>query len=335
MEAFDIIHVPDYLKKKMRKKILWTSLDYHRFNIRDHDILRSVCPTYSRGTDLNNSSSSYDPEQVLLERIYSPRWVAYNIIVSIENCWPVAFAYYEVYWKWQWLQGSLWRIDFKGWFFHFFEFMPEKYRKLYRDLLKAEDERDIRSTRKDIAFDIEIAFPQKCWITPAKNSKRGIKKYDYKWLYNSYGYLSPKNTGYGVRIYNKVVDIEQASKKNKEAWYWWKWNYAQNWTRIEFEFYPPYSLMPTEELMELCAKRIFWDFIIQWGLKYRPCTTFNVENFYKYCERYAKLHWVSIDQLIDQLVAYRIEVINKIEHYSLVEEDKFNDNYLISWQQEE
>jgi hypothetical protein len=54
----------------------------------------------------------------------------------------------------------------------------------------------VRVTRVDIAFDFAQPFPQNGgkWITPCANSKRDVELFRHRGKFNSYGYLSNKNS---------------------------------------------------------------------------------------------------------------------------------------------
>lgn len=312
MEAFSIIQIPWYIKKKLKPKLIGSNIDYKRFNIKDRKIFDNL-HLKAHANDLDNADILYEWE-IALKRVYSPRWIAHNVLLSIVWWKPIWFAYIEIYWLWQWLKGSVWRIDFKGSFFHFYEQIPQRWKDIYAFLSKEKEWKSwsVRETRKDIAFDFLFPFPQSGdkWIVPSWNSKRNVECYKHQGKYNSFWYLAEKNTNYGVRIYNKLVDIR---KNGKEFWYWWEEKLPKNWVRIEFEFYPPYSQKSDEELMAICAKRILWDAKIVLWLPYRPCFDFKVENAYSYFKRYAENHWITVEVLLDELMNYHIELEYKKE----------------------
>lgn len=308
MEAFSIIQIPEYQRKKLKRKKLWISIDYKRFNIKDRNILQEFVFTTIEAPNETNSNVVYDWDVALL-RVHSPRGKAHQVIISVEGIWPVPIAYIEVYSAGQWLKGSVARIDFYGAFFHFHDCIPTSFHEMYSNLMKiaVDSPSNVRKTRVDIAIDFDFEFPQNGhkWIIPSENSKRNVEVHKHRWLWNSFAYLAEKNTSYWVRIYNKIVESE---KNKKERWYWWKENLPDNWTRIEFEFYPPYSLMKDEELMELCLARVTGTDDIEIGLPFRPVNKFNIENAYKYFERYAKNHGIDIEQLLFELMEYHKEM---------------------------
>lgn len=251
-----------------------------------------------------NSESTFDWE-VLYTRVHSPRGIAHKIVMNVVWLGPIPIAYVEVYAQWQWLRGSVGRIDFYGAFFHFKDSVPERYIRLYNELMRlAEKTSKVRITRVDIAMDFAYDFPQNgwSWIVPSGNSSRQVSCYKHQGLWNSYWYLSGKNSGYWVRIYDKLIDI---AHNWKEDWYWWKEKLPKNWTRIEFEFYPPYTVSNDDnKLKEMCLARTCWNWVISIWLEFRPTMVFKVENAYNYFERYAKNHWITIKQLIDEVVKY-------------------------------
>lgn len=66
--------------------------------------------------------------------------------------------------------------------------------------------------------------------------------------------------------------------------------------------------MKDEELMELCLARVTGTDDIEIGLPFRPVNKFNIENAYKYFERYAKNHGIDIEQLLFELMEYHKEM---------------------------
>lgn len=87
-------------------------------------------------------------------------------------------------------------------------------------------------------------------------------------------------------MYDKNV---QVIKKHKESWYGGDDNMPKNWTRVEFEFYNPYSSMDESALIDMCTQKLLGKKIYL-GMTMRPNYTFNIENAYSYFERYAKNH---------------------------------------------
>jgi len=305
MKALSIIEIPVYQKKKFKKKVLWVSIDYKRFNIKDNDIIENSIFFLHRAPNDTNSNIKYD-WNVSYIRCHSPRWVAHQIIVSMENIWPVPIAYAELYRKGQGLKWSLWRVDFYGAFFHFFKDLPDRYIIAYNSLMSKSIISDkVRVTRIDVAIDLQIPFPQNWWnwIRPCKNSNREVVSYRHEWKFNSYWYLADKNSWYWVRMYNKFVNVD---KLWKHKWYWWFDKMPEDWTRIEFEFYPPYSVMEEWELMQICKEKIVWNIQVNLWLPFRPNFDFDIENAYNYFLKYAKNHWIEMETLLDELVSHHI-----------------------------
>ena len=147
-----------------------------------------------------------------LTRVPSPRGRAFQYIIAIEGIGPVPLIYVEDYSSL--VFGSVGRVDFYGAFFHFREFLPTPVLRLFNVLesLYMSLDSSIRCTRIDVALDFSCALPQNIhdYILPDANSKRGLRVfYDSTRKINSASYLSKKNSGYGVRVYNKLLDISQ------------------------------------------------------------------------------------------------------------------------------
>ena len=106
-------------------------------------------------------------------------------------------------------------------------------------------------------------------------------------------------------MYNKILDIDQ---KGKQSWY--TDTLPENMTRIEFEFYPPYSNINTSDSMiSYCCDKIFGYPLKPLGLVYRPDMGFKLENAYEYFVRYAKSKGVSIDYLIKEMYNYHLTIV--------------------------
>jgi len=320
MEAFSIINIPAYMQKKIAQNAMGVSIDYKRFNIKSMDVFRNLFFQKYMPENDSNSNIKYNGK-VAHVRVNSPRWIAQQAIVTFEEVGAVPIVFVEEYAKWQWLKWSIARIDFYGAFFHFYDDLPRQYQELYKYLNSEAIKWDnkVRVTRLDIAVDVDMPFPQKWykWITPAKHSQREVEMYRHWWLYNSYWYLAEKNSWYWVRIYDKTVQVK---KTHKESWYWWADKISENWTRIEFEFYNPYCSMGDEKIIDMVKERIAW-WDIEIGSLPRPCYTFNVENAYKYFERYAKNHWLDIWELLRQVQDEHYFREKTKEYYWLVDED--------------
>jgi len=318
MQAFSIIDVPKYQQKALWKTVRSMSIDYKRFNIRDRKILEGLFVNSYRADNETNTNVIYDWNIAFL-RVKSPRGIAHQIIATAEEVGAIPIAYVEVYGVWQGLRGSVGRVDFYGAFFHFLDDLPQRYKNLYNHLMELSKKWDkkVWVTRVDVAMDFDYPFPQNghLWIDPAKTSKRNVEvRYHHK-LVNSVAYLAEKNSGYWVRIYNKALQVDQ---KNKQSWYGWAEKIPENWTRIEFEFYNPYSSKDEEELKLMCVDRILWRKVAI-GLPSRPTYNLNIESAYKYFERYAKNHGVTIKQLLDELVAHHEYLEKSKDYYWLVE----------------
>ena len=305
MKAFSILDIPEYKRKKLAKTIMGINIDYRRFTFSSQKqfmgYIEKYLPWYFWAVDENNASVSYD-QWALISRTRSPRGIAYQVIVTFENIWAVPIIYFEIYKDWLGMKNSVGRFDFYGAFFHFREYIEKRFQNLYTDL-----EKNVRSTRVDVAFDFASPFPQDAmkWIHPSENSTRNIRAWYTKDLLSSVSYLSEKNSGYWVRIYEKNIDLKHNWKKN------WYGSQPDDWTRIEFEFYPPYSPKKDLEILEICTKKLLLDETPYLNFSYRPNFDFKVENAYRYFCRYAENHGIDIDTFIDEIIAYHIDMENK------------------------
>lgn len=301
MKWFSLLQIPENNLSIFQQNFLSSSVDYQRFSfshLREfEDLLWNYFPWYDL-VDTNNSNSIFFTSAVL-SRVPSPRGRAFQYIITIEWIWPVPLLFIEMYSNW--LKNSYGRIDFYGSFFHFFRFLPDRIQFLYNRLNDSyiDPSSSISCTRVDIALDFSCSFPKDVqkWIKPSKNSLRTAKCYN--WIddkFNSISYLTKKNSGYGVRMYNKTIDIQQ---KWKSLWYGSA--LPPDLTRLEFEFYPPYSSHTTEHLINLCSSRVFGSVVTPIWFPYYPDLWFNVENAYTYFIRYAKSKWLSISTLLEEI----------------------------------
>jgi len=309
MLAMSFLQIPEYKRKMLKKWLIWVDIDYRRFSFDSRKILdgyiQEYLPWYFGASDCDNSSFSYNSE-ALITRVASPRGTAYQVVIAFENIGPVPIIYFEFYKEWLGMKNTVGRIDFYGSFFHFNNYIDDRYRELYRKLHEGLKTGDSRSTRVDVAFDFIFPFPQDTsWIVPSKNSDREVSFYKHGWKINSIAYLSGKNSGYGVRLYNKNISVEKTGKEN---WYWGREAISNDWTRIEFEFYPPYSPKTDDEIISICSEKLLHDKYPNLNLKYRPNFVFNVENAYKYFERYAKNHGMTMNDLLDCLMEAQINM---------------------------
>jgi len=315
MKAFSLFQIPDKNKLIIKDNFRSSNIDWKRFNFSNKadflDLIGDYFPGYNL-LDTDNSNSRFFRDAVFL-RVRSNLWMAFQYVVTIVGVGTVPICRVEIYS--QGLKDSCGRIDFYGAFFHFREYLWDRVVQLYSFLDEEYQKKDsfVRCTRMDVAIDIRIPFPKNVFefITPAPRDKvkarKTIKAYNYiDWVPHSVSYLPKKNSWYGVRIYDKILDIKD---KGKEFWYT---DLPEDLTRIEFEFYPPYSNMNTSEsMLSFCLSKVFGFPMKPLGLHYRPALGFNVENAYSYFCRYAKNKGITIGELINELQNYHLDQLSQ------------------------
>lgn len=250
----------------------------------------------------SNGSISYSGDGYLISRQKSPRGDSYQLIVWIEGIWPVPIVYFEIYKPELAMGDSVGRFDYYGAFFHFRDQFDPMLSDMYDSMSQ-----EIKSTRCDVAFDFEIPIIPSMvkWVKPSRNSKRSIASYyNQKWDISGLSYLTNKNSGYWVRFYDKNLDT---ANKWKKSWYWHMSD--KEWTRIEFEIYPPYSVQSDIAMIALCSAWIGGMDVSMW-LHYRPCPWYLIPNAYTYFVRYAKNQGINFDTLLDDLTAYHITFLS-------------------------
>ena len=307
MKAFSLLDIPNYQLEKMKRKYIWCSIDYRRFSFNSlqkmNDYLLKYLSWHTGASNASNWSVSYNSTGCLISRQKSPRWDSYQLIVWIEGVWPVPIIYFEIYRPDLAMWDSVGRFDFYGAFFHFRDQFDVIFSDMYDSMIA-----EIRSTRVDVAFDFNLpVIPSMIkWIKPSRNSKRHVRQF-HDWKDNGMSglsYLTNKNSWYGVRFYDKSLDCRNNGKKS------WYWPMSENdWTRIEFELYPPYSQRNDKEIIAMCSAWIGWMDVSLW-LHYRPSPWYLVPNAYAYFARYCKSMGITIDMLLDDLTSYHIAFLS-------------------------
>lgn len=307
MQSFSLLNIPDSFIDTLKQNFISSNIDYKRFSFSHKseffELINDYFP-WNELIDSDNSNSLFTPWAVLV-RVPSPRWRAFQYIISIEGIGPIPLLYIEQYSDG--LKNSVGRVDFYGAFFHFRSYISDRIRKFFSilEFQTLNSFSGVRCTRIDVALDFSVPFPLEVqkWIVPSKNSLRSAKCYN--WIddrFHSISYLTKKNSWYGVRMYDKIIDINQ---KGKQLWYCD--NLPIDLTRLEFEFYPPYSNSHTSEsILSLCSSRIFWFDVPSMWLFFRPNTGFNVENAYAYFLRYAKSKWMLLSSVLSEISKYHL-----------------------------
>lgn len=312
MQALSLLTVPEYNQRIWKRKCIWVSIDWKRFNIKSRDVIEWLW-YLSRKWSNETNNSTYFMEWLTFQRIHSPNGIAHNVSFAFEwEDWiPVSIpvVHIEVAWRWQWLKDSVGRVDFYGAYFQFRHLVPDILKWMYDQLEKLSKEWiRVNCTRIDVCVDIHAKFPQCGYnlITPSKNTKRKVQSFrdpkTNKW--EGFSFDAKKNSAYGIRIYDKAIDIRD---QGKQFWYLW---YPDTWTRVEFEFYNPYSSMDEETLFKNVTKRVLGEWMSWFTLKYRPTSWLTPQTAYNWFKSYAKKHWVEIQSLIDVIQKEHIRVIS-------------------------
>lgn len=257
--------------------------------------------------DGDNSNEAYFEEYwMTVTKNKTPRGFFYNF--SIVFAWKSVNIFTIEEFNAKGLTNECWRLIFRGAFYYFQneipDFVLEAYSKLKNEwkLTINSDNQIIKRTRVDVAFDFDFeTFDYAKFVKKSVNSKTAIKAYNPNdnWLYTGIQYLPVKsNKWYWFRIYDKKRDTID---KWKQFWYWDSLNDYQNWNRIEYEIYPPYSNQCTdEELFAGISNVLLWTEKVEKKIIWKPKSQYNVENSLKNFQKYASNHWVGVWQaLID------------------------------------
>lgn len=282
--------------------------------------------------DTDNSNTHYVPgEDITITKSKTPRWYFYNFFITF--LWKsINIFTIEEYNSANKFNNEAWRFIFRWAFYYFGDHIPGYIIDTY-NLIKTRWENNrlksniVKRTRVDIAFDIDCpVFNYAKYTNISKTSKTAVKAYNPndEWLYASFSYNPTKsNKWYGFRIYDKKKDTQD---KNKAFWYWDALNDFENWQRIEYEVYPPYSHQCTdEELFSWFSSVLFWTDKVDKKIIWAPKSQYLAENSFKNAEKYAKNHWVSMGQLITDLnqeyfASDKISITEKLDTMAIVME---------------
>jgi len=312
MQSLSLLTVPEYNQRIWKRRCIGVSIDWKRFNIRRRSVIERLWYLSKHASNETNNST-YFMEWLTFQRIRSPHWIAHNVSFAFE--WDdgipisVPVVHIEVAGKWQGLKESVGRVDFYGAYFQFRHLVPNILKWMYETLESLSKEGvDVNCTRVDVCVDIQTKFPQGGYnlITPSKNTKRKVQSFrdpkTNKW--EGFSFDAKKNSAYGIRIYDKAIDIKDQGKE-----FWYKW-YPETWTRVEFEFYNPYASMDESTLVKNVTKRVLGEGISWFDLKYRPTSWLTPQTAYNWFKSYAKKHGIEIQSLIDVIQKEHIRVIS-------------------------
>lgn len=306
----------------------WLYVWWDRFWVRLFYEYMSKLAKWELDIDTDNSNTYYVPwEEVTVSKSKTPRWYFYNFYITFAGKVVNIFTI-EEFTKNNTFHNEIWRFIFRWAFYYFWEYIPAYIIDIYSQIKNQwESNKDknsiIKRTRVDVAFDFDCeVFNYAKYTNISSVSKTAVRAYDPNkdWLFSSFSYLPVKsNKWYGFRIYDKIKDTKD---KNKYFWYWDTLNGLENWQRIEYEIYSPYSHQCTdEELFAWFSSVLLGTDKIEKKIVWKPKSQYNSENLLKNFIRYSKNHWVwvwkaMVDLTDEFFKSTDIGILEKLELFS-------------------
>lgn len=321
------LKIPSKIQKEFRKNHISTAVDYLQYTCYDiSDPLIKIIEILGLSYDLDtdNSNISFNKNKNLsLTKKDTDKWEAYSVQFLTPGFAPISIMSVEIYNQDKVkLLKTEGKIVFYGAYFVFKEIIEEEAPEIitfqksieFQEILKPtmENKKIYKRTRVDIATDIKIPISKK-WLTkyiqPHKNSKHAIRHYNYDQeteIFQSLAYIPKLSQGLGLRVYNKILDIE---KKNKQGWYPNYWPSKENEivTRMEIVFWWDACQDRIENLIRFARFRLLWTEEVRIARTQRPKSEYSPYSAFEYFKRYAKNHWKSLKEVLDDVMLLAIE----------------------------
>ena len=334
------LKIPTKKQKEFRDNLISVEVDYLQYTcykISKPLIHLNDTLGFNWEIDSDNSNIAYNYNlNLAMERRDTKKWYAYSI--SFMSPWfpPIPVINIEVYNqdKVQLLKTE-WKIVFYGAYFVFREIISDEAPEIIRfhnmvelgsivsvnkrDSKNLQEKPLFKRTRVDIATDVAIPVSKK-WLTkyiqPHKNSKHAIRHYNYDpitEIFQSVAYIPRLTQWMGIRVYNKIQDI---SNKMKQAWYptYGLDKEHKIVTRIELVFAWDLAQEKIENIIQFAKYRILWDSEIKLKRKTRPKSQYNELTAYEYFKRYAKNHWKTLREVLNDVNALCLQEENKDQY---------------------
>lgn len=308
------------IQKKFARETLSVSCDYLQYTCYDiAEPLRNLYSLWFSGEiDIDNSNIEYNHEYNLaLQHNETKMWHAYMLTFLSPGFAPLPIASIEVYNPNRVRTlGTQGKIVFYGAYFVFRDIIAEEAPwvlsfangiELGTIVRTQKNDKPIyKRTRVDVAVDVSSPVDQdwlKYYIKPSKNSKSVPKPYNYQpelWGWQSIGYIPRLGQCIGIRIYNKILDIQA---KNKQAWYPEYWTEETPIvTRIEVVYSGDSALESIEGLIAYTKYRILWDEEVRIKRTKRPQSVYSPRAAYTYMSRYSKNHGQPLNKVLADVV---------------------------------
>lgn len=315
------LKIPSKKQRDFSKNLINVDIDYLQYTCYQiNEPLKNLYNIlwFSGLIDTDNSNIEYNFNMNLsLTHTETQKWSAY--IISFLSPWfaPIPIWSIEVYNpNKKWAIKSEWKIVLYWWYFRFKEILQEEAPEFIRfansfensillNPKQIKNKSIYRRTRVDVAIDIKTTLNQEWlykYIKPHKNSKHVPKPYNYQpeiWGFQSIWYIPRLSQWIGIRVYNKLLDIKA---KNKQSWYpnyWTEENPVV--TRMEIIYCWDFANDDLQNLINYSKYRIMWTTETKLKTKTRPKSQYSPLSAYEYFKRYAKNHWKTLREVLDDV----------------------------------
>ena len=329
------LQLPTSIQKEFKQNLIAMEVDFMQYTCyKISEPLKAIYNIlgFTGQIDDDNSNIEYNYNLNLsLTRINTAMGYAY--IITFLSPWfaPLPIMSIEVYneSKLQMLKTE-WKIVFYWAYFIFRELLaeeaPEALRfhnfieisKTFQFQLKNGKEIQkplYKRTRVDIATDVSVPMSKKwlkTYIKPHKTSKHAVRPYNYDEItdtFQSIAYIPRLTRWIWIRCYNKVLDIQ---KKNKQAWHPTYWTEQHPIvTRLEIVYGGDTAQDSIENLMKYTKYRLLGDQDTKLHRKTRPKSQYSPLSAYEYFRRYAKNHWKTLREVLDDVWEISLKEENK------------------------
>ena len=318
----DWLKIPPKTQINFRKNFLNIDIDYIQYTC--YDIAKPLELIYNvlwfdGTTDQDNSNIEYNYNLNLsLQNLETRMWNAYILTFLSPGFPPIPIASVEVYNpQKKWVIKSQWKIVFYGWYFVFREIIADEAPEVLRfanaielgTIIQIQDSKTEKSvykrTRVDVALDVQGKISQRwlySYIKPNKNSKHVVKPYNYSpeiGGFQSFGYIPRLSKMIGIRVYNKVLDIQAKKKQCYHPSYGTTYSDV---TRIEIVYGGDVATEKFETLLDYTKYRVLGTDLVQFSKRNKPKSQYSPLNAYEYFKKYAKNHGKSIKEVLDDVM---------------------------------
>lgn len=326
------LQLPEKTQKEFRQNLIAMEVDFMQYTCYSiNDPLRNLYNIVGFSWEIDSDNSNMEMSHNMnlsMTRQNTALGYAYSIFFHSPGFAPVSVFSIEVYNESNVkLLKTEGKIVFYGAYFVFREILAEEAPEVLRfhnsvelwSVLKVKTQTGAKHkiekplykrTRVDIATDVAVPMCKK-WLTkyikPHKTSKHVPRPYNYDDItetFQSIGYIPRLTRWIWMRVYNKVLDIQ---KKNKYSWHP-TYGTEQNpvVTRLEIVYGWDTAQETIQNLMNYTKFRLLWDQTTKIKRQIKPKSQYSPLSAYEYFKRYAKNHWKSLRDVLDDVMMITI-----------------------------